>query len=128
MKLHHIAIAYKDIKEPLEFFKKLLNRDADEFVLQDRGIKGAFIPLGDIYLELIAPVREDTSISKFLEKRGGGLHHISIVVEDLDEFLKKIRDLGIEVVDGPRTGAHGSRVAFLDPKSTHRVLIEVMEE
>jgi methylmalonyl-CoA epimerase len=128
LRLHHIAIACKDIKEPLQFFKKLLNREAEEFVLEDRGIRGAFIRLGDIYLELISPIKENTAISKFLEKSGGGLHHISIVVEDLNGFLNKVKEMGIKIVDGPRPGAHGGKVAFLDPKKTHRVLIEVMEE
>lgn len=127
VKLDHIAIAYEELKEPLEFFSELLGAERELFRLEDRGLEGASLSLGESSIELLAPTREDTAISNFLKLRGPGIHHICLSVDEFDTFLEKIRDRGISIIEGPKMGAHGRRVVFLNPRETQRVLIEIVE-
>lgn len=128
IKLHHIAFVYEDLAEPIKFFKDFFDEEAEEFVLEERGLKGAFINLPNTSIEILSPTRDKTAISNFLKRRGGGIHHICLAVDDFDTFIEEVKKRGIAIVDGPRPGVHGERVAFLDPRSTQRVLIEVTEE
>ena len=128
IKLHHIAIVYDNYEDPLKLFKELTKGDVEEFILEERGLKWAFLNLQDAALEFLSPIREKTAITNFLKKRGPGIHHICLSVDEFDAFLEEIKGMGIPIIDGPRPGAHGQRVAFLDPRATHKILIEIIEE
>ncbi len=127
-KLDHVAMVYRDLGDALKFFKGLFNAPTEDFQFDDMGLKGAFIELENASLELLSPFREDTAISNFLKKRGEGIHHIALRVSDFDRFVEFVKDRNLRIVDGPRMGAHGKRILFLDPKETFRVLIEIIEE
>jgi len=129
VKIKHIGIVVQNLGESTEFFKKAFGLSPSKReILEDRGLEIASIAIGDTEIELITPIRKGTAIDKFLEKRGGGLHHIAIIVENLDENLKRMERMGINVVDGPKRGKEGYRVAFLDPKRTFKTLFELIEE
>jgi len=129
IKIDHIGIVVHNLEEILDFLKETMDLSViKREILEDRGLEIATFPIGDLEIELITRTRDGTAIDKFLEKRGGGLHHIAIVVKNLEEEIKRIRRMGIEVVDGPRKGRGGCRIAFLDPRKTFKVLIELIEK
>ena len=97
--------------------------------MPDRGLHIAFLPVGEAYIELIAPLRSDSEVSKFLEKRGPGVHHICFGVRNIEASLARYRSQGIQLVQNePQIGAEGFPVAFLHPKSTMGVLLELLQE
>ncbi len=128
-KIEHIGIAVKNIEEAVRTFADALGLpDEGRERLDDRRLLTAFLKAGDVHIELLESLSEDTPIARFLAKRGEGIHHISFAVDDLDETLRRCREAGLEVLgDGPESGAHGKRVAFLHPQKTHGVLIELSE-
>jgi methylmalonyl-CoA epimerase len=91
-------------------------------------LKTAFLPVGDTEIELLESTSPDSSVAKFLEKHGEGLHHIAIRVDDIDAALAELKAKGIKLIDEtPRNGAGGARIAFVHPRSTHGVLLELCE-
>ncbi len=128
--LDHIGIAVNDINAALELYRDKLGFEVggiDE--VPGFGVKVAFLPLGEGQVELVMPVTEDSAIAKFLDKRGPGLHHLCFRVDDIRAELASLEKKGIELVDKePREGAHGTLVAFLHPKSTGGVLIELAQK
>jgi methylmalonyl-CoA epimerase len=127
--ISHIGIAVKDLDEGIAFYQKLgLTLEGTEEVASQM-VKVAFFPVGDTRIELLAPTSEDSPIAKFIEKKGEGIQHIAFAVEDLPEALKETEEDGIRLIDKePRPGAHGADIAFLHPKSTGGVLIELCKE
>lgn len=125
----HIGIAVKDLDEGIAFYQKLgLTLEGTEEVASQM-VKVAFFPVGDTRIELLAPTSEESPIAKFIEKKGEGIQHIAFAVEDLPEALKETEEDGIRLIDKePRPGAHGADIAFLHPKSTGGVLIELCKE
>lgn len=124
--LDHIAIATNDLEESLRLYARLGLRPTHTEDLADRGIRVAFLPIGDTRIELIQPLREDSEVSAFLAKRGGGIHHLAFRTEDVDEDVKALKAAGVRLTaDEPAPGAHGCRVAFLHPKATGGTLIEL---
>ena len=127
--LDHIVIAVNDIDAALELYRDKLGFEVggiDE--VPGFGVKVAFLPLGEGQIELVMPVTEDSAIAKFLDKRGPGFHHLCFRVDDIRAELARLEKKGIELVDKePREGAHGTLVAFLHPKSTGGVLIELAQ-
>ena len=127
--LDHIGIAVNDIDTALELYRDKLGFEVsgiDE--VPGFGVKVAFLPLGEGQVELVMPVTEDSAIAKFLDKRGPGFHHLCFRVDDIRAELARLEEKGIELVDKePREGAHGTLVAFLHPKSTGGVLIELAQ-
>jgi methylmalonyl-CoA epimerase len=128
-KISHIGIAVKDLDEAVEFYKKLgLEVEATEIV-ESQKVKVAFIPVGDVRIELLEATSEDSTIAKFIEKRGEGIHHLALGTDNIVSKLKNIETKGIKLIDkSPRKGAHNSKIAFLHPKSTQGVLLELCEE
>ncbi len=128
--LDHIGIAVNDIDAALELYRDKLGFEVggiDE--VPGFGVKVAFLPLGEGQVELVMPVTEDSAIAKFLDKRGPGFHHLCFRVDDIRAELARLEEKGIELVDKePREGAHGTLVAFLHPKSTGGVLIELAQK
>ncbi len=128
-KIDHIAIAVHNLEEQLEFYTAILglNCAAIEEVPEQQ-VRVAILPVGDTRIELLEPTSAESPIARFLAKRGEGLHHIAYQVINLEGELSRIEEQGVELIDRtPKTGAAGKKIAFLHPKSTHGVLIELCE-
>jgi methylmalonyl-CoA epimerase len=126
--LDHIAIAVESIAASQPVFESLLhaNGSAVERV-ESQGVDVVFIGTGSGRLELLQPTAPDTAVGRFLARRGPGLHHIAYRVDDIDATLARLAAQGVELIDrSARPGAHGHRVAFLHPRSTGGVLIELV--
>lgn len=127
--LDHIAIATKDLDGALAFWQAQLGLVCEHIEeLPERGIKVAFLPVGNTRIELVCPLpgREaDSEVSKFLTDRGGGIHHIALRTDDVDGDTKAMADAGARIAQQPSPGAHNCRVAFVHPKSTGGVLLEL---
>jgi methylmalonyl-CoA epimerase len=128
MKIDHIGIVIRDIQEALRAYEAALGLPLREVAeVPDQKVRVAFLPVGASNIELVQPLTDDTGIAKFLEKRGEGIHHICIEVEDIEAALARFQEHGVPLIDEvPRQGAHG-RVAFVHPKGMHGVLIELVE-
>ena len=128
-KIDHIAIAVHSIEEALQAYEGALGLElADVGEVSEQAVRVAFLPMGESALELVEPLTSDSGVAKFLEKRGEGIHHICFEVGDIEAALQNLAAKGVRLIDEqPRQGAHG-RVAFLHPKSTHGVLIELIEK
>ena len=129
MKIDHLGIAAKSIEEALKFWADSLGLDnVHTETVADQKVNVAMLPLGDSRIELLEPTSKDSPISKFLEKRGGGIHHIAIEVEDIEASLRQMRDAGVRLIDeAPRVGAEGCLVAFVHPSSANGVLLELVQ-
>ena len=127
-RIAHIGIAVRAIDELLPFYRDLLG--LDEQPLEDSdGARIAGFSAGDSLVELLEPSVADSPISRFIDRRGPGIHHICFAVQDLDGTLARCRAKGIKLIDEtPRMGAEGKRIAFLHPASTGGVLIELTED
>jgi len=128
MKIDHIGIAVRDIDQALQVYQVALGLPVDEIVeVPDQQVRVAFLPVGESNIELVQPGSETSGTARFIEKRGEGIHHICIQVEDIDAALEQLKANGVPLIDRePRPGAHG-RVAFVHPKGTHGVLLELVE-
>ncbi|MBI2981683.1 MAG: methylmalonyl-CoA epimerase [Deltaproteobacteria bacterium] len=131
MKIDHIGIAVPDLKAAVSLYSKLLGKKPDHFeeVLEQKA-RTAFFSVDDTHLELLESTSPDGPIGKFIEKQGrGGIHHLCIQVEDIEKTLEEYKRAGILLIDEkPRIGARGKKIAFVHPKSTGGVLIELSEE
>ncbi len=129
MKIDHLGIAAKSIEEALKFWADGLGlENVHTEVVEDQKVRVAMLPLGESRIELLEPTSDDSPISKFLEKRGGGIHHIAIEVEDINAALARLKAQGVRLIDeSPKVGAEGCLVAFVHPASTNGVLLELVE-
>lgn len=127
--ISHIGIAVSNLEEGIAFYEKLgLTLESIEEVPSQK-VKVAFFPCGDTRIEVLAPTSDDSPIAKFIEKKGEGIQHIAFAVDQLPEALAEAAEKGIQLIDKePRPGAHGADIAFLHPKSSHDVLIELCKE
>ncbi len=129
-KISHVAVAVENIDESLEKFQRALGlASTSRELVASQKVEAALLPIGDgaSSLELIAPQGND-GVKKFLEKRGPGLHHIALEIEGIEAALTLLKSLGVPLIDEtPRVGAHGHKVAFLHPKATGGVLVELVE-
>jgi methylmalonyl-CoA/ethylmalonyl-CoA epimerase len=129
MKISHLGIAVKDLATAEAIFKALLGEDhVHHEVVEDQGVSIASLRVGESLIELTQATRDDSPIAGFIEKRGEGIHHIAFEVADLEAELDRLKRQGFRLIDEqPRLGAHGMRIAFLHPKATNGVLIELCE-
>ncbi|AIE60650.1 methylmalonyl-CoA epimerase [Bacillus methanolicus] len=129
-KVDHIGIAVKSLDKTLSFYTEVLRLELlgiEE--VESEKVKVAFLKAGETKLELLEPTAEDSPISKFIEKRGEGIHHVALGVESIQERIDEIKSKGIKMIqDQPKTGAGGALVAFMHPKSTGGVLYEFCEK
>jgi len=127
--ISHIGIAVSDLEAGIALYEKLgFTLEAIEEVPSQK-VKVAFFPCGNTRLELLAPTSEDSPIAKFIEKRGEGIQHLAFAVDNLPVSLNEMENQGVQLIDKePRPGAHGAQIAFLHPKSTGGVLIELCRE
>jgi methylmalonyl-CoA/ethylmalonyl-CoA epimerase len=127
--LDHIGIAVANLEEALGFYRDALGLDIEtpEDVPSQR-VRAHFIPAGESALELLEATDADSPIAKYVERRGPGLHHITLRVDDLAAALARLKSRGVRLIDeAPRPGAHGSLVAFIHPSSAHGVLVELKQ-
>ena len=129
MKINHLGIATKGIDEALKFWADALGlENVHTEVVEDQKVRVAMLPIGESRIELLEPTSDDSPISKFLEKRGGGIHHIAVEVENIESALAQLKDKGMRLIDdAPRVGAEGCLVAFVHPSSTGGVLLELVQ-
>ena len=127
--VNHIGIAVSSIDEQREFYEKTLGAEYEGTeVVEDQKVKVAFFKLAGVRLELLEPTSEDSTVAKFIEKKGQGLHHVAYTVDDLPARLAELKEEGLRLIDEtPRQGAHNTRIAFLHPKSSNGVLTELCE-
>jgi len=128
-KIDHIGIAVKNLEEALRLYTDIFSleiKKIEEF--KDLKVKIAFLPVGEVMVELVQPTSADTPLAKRIHENGEGLYHLALRVENVDEALQKMKQSGIEMRDKePRSGGMGSKIAFSKPDSTHNVMIELVE-
>lgn len=130
-RVDHIGIAVPNLEEAVKRYTTLLGKGPDHFEeVPEQKAKTAFFAVDDTNLELLQSISPDGPIGKFIEKQGrGGLHHICILVDDIEKTLEEYKRQGIQLIDEkPRIGAHGKKIAFVHPKSTGGVLLELSEK
>ena len=129
MKINHLGIATKGIDEALTFWRDAIGlENVHTEVVEDQKVRVAMLPIGESRIELLEPTSDDSTISKFLEKRGGGIHHIAVEVDDIKTSLAILKQKGMRLIDeSPRIGAEGCLVAFVHPSSTNGVLLELVQ-
>ncbi|HXR31651.1 MAG TPA: methylmalonyl-CoA epimerase [Solirubrobacterales bacterium] len=128
-RIDHIGVAVKDLEAGIELYQQSFGMELGlRETVEEQGVEAALLNVGDGHVELLAPLGSDTPVGKYLAKRGPGLHHVAYAVDDIDSTLERIAATGIELIDAKaRVGIGGSRVAFLQPRSTGRVLTEIVE-
>ncbi|WP_010249241.1 methylmalonyl-CoA epimerase [Myroides injenensis] len=129
-KIEHIGIAVKDINESNNLFEKLLNTPPyKEEIVESEGVKTSFFMNGPNKIELLQAINADSPIAKFIDKKGEGIHHIAFEVENILIEIERLKKEGFTVLnETPKKGADNKLVAFLHPKSTNGVLIELCQE
>jgi len=129
--LYHVAIAVRDLEKAEELYQTALGLKVERReVVEDQGVRTSMLvpEKGGAAIELLEPLDDNSPISKFLEKRGEGIHHICFLVDDIEATLNRLKDQGVGLIDeSPRQGAYNSRVAFIHPKAMNGVLVEIAE-
>lgn len=128
-KIDHIGIAVENLEDTLKFYQNVLELNCTGIEeVQSQGVKVAFLPIGDTEIELLEGTNEESTINKYIEKKGQGIHHIALRVDSIDNEIARLKNEGIRLInDTPSYGAGGARVAFIHPKSTGGVLVELCE-
>jgi methylmalonyl-CoA/ethylmalonyl-CoA epimerase len=128
-KIDHIGIAVKSIDEILEFYRDVLGIEpVGEEIVEEQKVKTAFLPVGDSEIELLESTSPEGPIARFIEKKGEGIQHLAFRVDNIEKALKELKEKGFRLIDEkPRYGAGGAKIAFLHPKATKGVLIELCE-
>ncbi len=129
-KINHIGIAVHDIEAAARFYTEHLGLELGGIEeVPDQKVKVAFLPIGEVRLELVQPTSPDSPVAKFLEKNGQGFHHIAYQVADTGAEVERLLASGVRMVDQkPRSGAHNTRIAFVHPKASGGVLTELVQE
>src|ERR671914_686594 len=124
-RVEHIALAVADLEAAIQHYRSVWGLEVSHRErVEDQGVEEAMLPIGDTHLQLLAATNEDSTVAKFIERRGGGLHHIAYEVTNLEETLAELQDEGVELIDeAPRPGGRGHMVAFVHPKSNHGLLV-----
>ena len=128
-KVSHLGIAVKNLDEAIIFYQKMGFELEKIEEVPSQKVRVAFFPVGDVRIELLEATSDDSPIAKYIEKRGQGIHHLAFATDNLQDQLNEIAEKDIRLIDKtPRPGAHGAKIAFLHPKSTNGVLIEICKE
>ena len=128
-RVDHVGIAVKNLDEMVKWYEDTLGLKSNGTeTVEEQKVTVAFLPCGDSELELLERTSDDGPIARFIEKNGEGIQHIAIRVDDIDAALAELKEKGVRLIDQtPRYGAGGARIAFLHPKATHGVLLELCE-
>jgi len=129
LKIDHIGIAAKSIDQVAPFWSTILGLPmAGRETVEEQKATTAFLPVGESELEILESTSPDGALAKFIESRGEGVQHIALRVENIEEALKELKEKGVRLIDEkPRRGAGGAKIAFIHPKSTNGVLLELSE-
>lgn len=129
LKLDHIGIAVKDLEEALPFWQEVMGLElVGTEVVEEQKVKVAFLPVGDTEIELLESTAEDGPIARFIERNGEGIQHLAFRVENIEEGIAFMKEKGMRMIDEkPRYGAGGAKIAFLHPKSSKGILVELSE-
>lgn len=129
-KIEHIGIAVKDLENSNNLFKKLFGKEHYKIEkVESEGVSTSFFMLGETKIELVAATNSESSISKFIEKKGEGIHHIAYAVDDIISEMERLKNEGFELINQqPKDGADNKLICFLHPKSTNGVLVELCQE
>ncbi len=128
-RIDHLAIVVDDIEKALKFWRDGLGLEVSHVEdVPDQSAVVTFLTIGDQNVELVEPTGDESGMARFLEKRGPGMHHVALEVEDIEDSLEHLEAAGIRLIhDEPVVGAGGRRIAFIHPESTHGVLVELYE-
>ena len=128
-KVEHIALAVADLEAAIDHYANVWGLDVTHRErVEDQGVEEAMLPVGDVFLQLLGPTAADTTVGKFIERRGEGLHHIAYEVADLEGTLAALKEKGVPLIDEvPRRGGRGHMVAFVHPKGNHGLLVELIQ-
>ncbi|MEP6920196.1 MAG: methylmalonyl-CoA epimerase [bacterium] len=129
MIIDHIGIATAQLEETTALWRDALGLEPDSTEeISSQGVRVAMLPIGESHIELLEPLTEDSPVGRFLGKRGPGIHHIAIRVDDIRDALTRLKEKGARLIDEtPRVGAGGCLVAFIHPSSANGVLLELVE-
>ncbi|MGI6128695.1 MAG: methylmalonyl-CoA epimerase [bacterium] len=127
--IDHIGIAVSNLDEATHFYEDVLGiKVVDTEEVEEQKVITAFLPVGGSEIELLAPTSPDSPIARFIEKRGEGIQHIALTVDDIEQELERLKAAGVRLIDEqPRRGAGGAKIAFIHPKATGGVLLEICE-
>lgn len=128
--INHIGIAVHSISKALPLYEGIFGMVKEgEEIIESQGVRVAFLSTGNTRVELLEPLNETSTIAKFITKRGEGIHHIALEVDDIKERIKELKNNGLQLIDEePRLGAHHTQIAFIHPKSVQGVLVELLEK
>lgn len=129
MKLDHIGLATQQLEDGLAIWRDALGLQVDATEeITEQGVRVAMLAIGDTHVELLEPLSRDSPVGKFLSKRGPGIHHVAVAVEDIHASLAELKSRGARLIDEtPRVGARGCLVAFIHPSATNGVLLELVQ-
>lgn len=129
LKIDHIGVAVNSIEDSTNFWKEILGLSFEgSETVEEQKVTTAFFPVGDSEIELLQSTMPDGPVAKYIEKKGEGMQHVAFRVENIEEALTELKEKGIKLIDQkPRIGAGGAKIAFLHPKSTNGVLVELCE-
>jgi methylmalonyl-CoA/ethylmalonyl-CoA epimerase len=128
-KIEHVALAVADLDAAIAHYRDVWGLEVTHRErVEDQGVEEAMLPLGESFLQLLAPTSPDSTVARFLERSGEGLHHIAYEVDDLERELADLKSNGVALIDEkPRRGGRGHMVAFVHPKSNHGLLVELIQ-
>ena len=128
-RIDHIAVVVENLEAALAFWREALGMELDQTVeVPNENAIVAFLPAGDSEIELVKPTSADSGLGRYLEKRGPGMHHVCLEVEDIEGVMARLKEKGIELInETPRLAANGNKYAFVHPKSAFGVMIELYE-
>jgi len=129
LSIHHVAVVVRDLERALTFYRDALGLEVTERrEVQEEGVEIAFLPTAAGEIELLRPLDDQSGVARFLKKRGEGVHHICLVVDDIEAAMERLRAAGARVLsEEPRRHTDGTRYVFIHPKSAHGVLLELYE-
>jgi methylmalonyl-CoA epimerase len=127
--IDHIGVAVEDLDEGIALYRDCLGmREQHRETVEAFGVEAVLLGIGDSHIELLTPVSPDSAVARFLDQKGPGMHHVAYRTDDIDAALERLRESEVRLIDEqPRTGIRGSRVAFVNPKSTGGVLTEIVQ-
>ena len=127
--IHHVAVVVRDLDQALAFYRDALGLEvADRRRVEEEGVEIAFLPTGEAEIELLEPLTEEGGVARFLEKRGEGLHHVCLEIDDIEAAMDRLEAAGALVLsEEPQVSADGTRYVFVHPKSAHGVLLELYQ-